>query len=68
LDCCREPGDIQARLPGALVGEVVVDDPIFFDPEVRLCQPGSMAQQKNSGDDEPDSLEKHGYSFLARTL
>ena len=63
-------GGRQTRLPGWGGFSVieVVDDPIFVDPNEWLSQRGSMTQQQNSGDYEPDSLEKHLDSLRAKIL
>ncbi len=39
-------------------GEMVVEDPFFIDPNVGCSLSGSNPQQKNPGEDEPDSLQK----------
>ena len=62
-------GGILTRLPGLggfSASKVVVDDPIFAYPKVGLSQGRSMTKQENTGDYEPDSLEKHLDSLLAR--
>jgi hypothetical protein len=64
-------GDIDTRLFGVRVfpdREVVIDHPVFVDPDIRFSQDGGMTQEKNPGDYEPDSPGKRRCPLVVRIL